>query len=273
MRGFSFTKHIVFFLGMVCAFPSMAQPTEQITRIELLSSVTGTGGGEKIPAALAVTLADGWYTYWRMPGDSGLAPALDWSGSANVRDVEIFWPVPSRFTVMDMHSFGYKDSVLFPLDIIPQMPGKPLALRLSATFVVCKDICIPETVTASLDIDSGNAVQSGHAQKIAAAREKLPSPKNTQTLGIETAVLSQNALVVTAYAQGGFADGADLILETEPPLLFSPPEIIPDEADESRAILKLSAPDGMKLAEKLFGKTARLTLTHKGRAVEREFIF
>jgi suppressor for copper-sensitivity B len=148
-----------------------------------------------------------------------------------------------------------------------------MSLHLTATFVVCKDICIPETITASLEIPAGESAPSIHAGKITAARRNLPSPENTKSLGIDTAVLSQNALVVSAYAKGGFPDGADLILETSPPLLFSPPEIIPHESDKDRAILKLTAPQGMNLAEKLFGKKAVVMIIKNGKAVERPFTF
>lgn len=273
MRKFSHTKHMIFFLGMICSFPARAQEPERITHIELLSAVTGAGRQEKISAALSIDLQDGWYTYWRMAGDNGLPPFFDWSQSENVRDVEISWPAPARFTLMDMHSFGYKDAALLPLDITPERTGEGIALRLTATLVVCKDICIPETITAALDIPAGESVSSPHAEKIANARAKLPARENTKNLGIDTAVLSQDALVVTAYAKGGFADGADLILETNPPLFFAAPEIIPDQTDKDRAILKLSAPDGMNLAEKLFGQKASLTLIHNDEALTRDFTF
>ena len=45
------------------------------------------GGGL---AGFEIALAPGAITYWRDPGDSGLPPTLDFSGSENVASVEPF---------------------------------------------------------------------------------------------------------------------------------------------------------------------------------------
>ena len=48
-------------------------------------------------AGLEFKLADGWKTYWRSPGDSGVPPEFDWSASKNVKSVKVQWPTPRRF--------------------------------------------------------------------------------------------------------------------------------------------------------------------------------
>src|SRR5436309_13604570 len=40
-------------------------------------------------AGVEITLGEGWKTYWRMPGDAGVPPSFDWSGSTNVASVEV----------------------------------------------------------------------------------------------------------------------------------------------------------------------------------------
>ena len=61
----------------------------------------------------------GWKTYWRMPGDAGIPPQFDWSGSQNVKSVEVLWPAPQRFIDSGGETVGYKDRVVFPLRIVP----------------------------------------------------------------------------------------------------------------------------------------------------------
>ena len=45
-------------------------------------------------AALRIKLDEGWKTYWRAPGEAGIPPSIDWSGSVNLGDVGFHWPVP-----------------------------------------------------------------------------------------------------------------------------------------------------------------------------------
>src|SRR5690349_24665649 len=48
-------------------------------------------------AGVEIKLGRGWKTYWRYPGDSGVPPRFDFSGSSNVKAVNVLWPTPHRF--------------------------------------------------------------------------------------------------------------------------------------------------------------------------------
>src|SRR5438105_13589820 len=47
--------------------------------------------------ALQVKLPPGWMTYWRNPGEAGLAPKIDSAGSKNIREIKISYPAPKLF--------------------------------------------------------------------------------------------------------------------------------------------------------------------------------
>ena len=64
------------------------------SRVRLLD---GGGDGAQLMAALEIELHNGFKTYWRTPGDSGVPPTFDWAASTNVAAVEPLWPVPKRF--------------------------------------------------------------------------------------------------------------------------------------------------------------------------------
>ena len=49
----------------------------------------GPGSGRP---GIEIRLDPHFKTYWRTPGDIGLPPSFDWSGSENVRSVEVRWP-------------------------------------------------------------------------------------------------------------------------------------------------------------------------------------
>ncbi|MEM9853339.1 MAG: protein-disulfide reductase DsbD domain-containing protein [Pseudomonadota bacterium] len=98
-------------------------------------------------AALKLTLAHGWKTYWRAPGDAGIPPDFDWSASENVAEVVPHWPVPDIFTQNGMRSIGYDDEVVIPLHVLREDPAKPIHLRAEVSLGICEEICIPAFVS------------------------------------------------------------------------------------------------------------------------------
>ena len=95
-------------------------------------------------AAVVVRLAPGWKTYWRVPGEGGLPPRFDFSGSENAKEVRVLWPAPKRYSSpLTGETIGYKDEVVFPLLVTPADPKKPVTLRLKMDYGVCGDMCIP----------------------------------------------------------------------------------------------------------------------------------
>jgi DsbC/DsbD-like thiol-disulfide interchange protein len=116
------------------------------------SAADGTG----LRAGIELRLTPGWYTYWRYPGDAGVPPRFDWSGSKNLASVEVRWPAPERIPVeAGMESIGYKRDVIFPLIVRATDPSRPIALRLKLDFGVCQKICIPADAIVALEIPSG----------------------------------------------------------------------------------------------------------------------
>lgn len=104
-----------------------------------------TGTGTHM-AALHLQLAPQWKTYWRAPGDAGIPPHFDWSGSENVASVRFFWPAPDVFHTNGMLSVGYHDELVLPFEVIAKDPGKPVRLKASVDLGVCKDICVPASL-------------------------------------------------------------------------------------------------------------------------------
>jgi len=130
-----------------------------------------TGDGGRM-AGLTIRLDDGWKTYWRVPGDAGIPPEFDWSGSENVASVEVLWPRPVAFDLFGMTTLGYKHEVTLPLKATPVDPSRPMALRLSLAYGVCADICMPEMAEVALPL--AGAPNRGLAP-IEAALARLPA--------------------------------------------------------------------------------------------------
>ncbi len=124
-------------------------------------------------AGLGLTLAKGWKTYWRSPGEAGVPPVFDWSASRNLREAEILWPRPELFETFGMRAIGYAGEVVLPVRLVPEDPTRPMEVRLTANLGVCKELCVLETVELAETIAPG-AAPSG-AGEIARALAAVPA--------------------------------------------------------------------------------------------------
>jgi DsbC/DsbD-like thiol-disulfide interchange protein len=123
-------------------------------------------------AGVEIEMTPGFKTYWRSPGDAGgVPPEFDWSGSDNLASARVLYPAPHRLIDKAGANIGYKDRVIFPVEITPTDPAKPVTLRLRVTYGVCKNICIP----AEAELELGLSGQSESSAELAAARGDVPN--------------------------------------------------------------------------------------------------
>ncbi|WP_232784109.1 protein-disulfide reductase DsbD [Moritella sp. Urea-trap-13] len=109
-----------------------------------------------VPAVLEVKLADDWKTYWRSPGDGGIAPSIDWQDSSNLVNSDWQWPVPKHFTLLGLDTYGYKDSVSFPIQLQLEDINKPLILAGKLTLSSCTTICVLTDYNIDMLVDAQN---------------------------------------------------------------------------------------------------------------------
>ncbi len=263
---------IMFALGVNPAFAVTSDWTEsERLKFRIVASAADEAGA--VRGAFEINLAGGWHTYWRTPGDSGLAPELDFEDSENVETIGIEWPLPQRFEHYGLYTFGYEGRFFLPFSVRKANPAKDLTLNVDAKIMVCKVICVPESVQAELEIPARFRQDPELESRLRDVREKIPVQDDTPGLRIENAVVSKDMLVVTVFAQHGM-DDTDLFVEAEGLTISAPPEIALFSGDVRRAHLKIPAPpDVENFADALTGKKTVLTLSNRGRAVEKEIVF
>ncbi len=148
----------------------------------LLSEVDGVGPGQQFWVALELTIRDGWHTYWRNPGDSGQPTQLAWSLPKGFAAGDIVWSAPHRFDLPPLVNYGYSKHVLHLVRIAAPAriePGSTVALSAKASWLVCSDICIPQSANLTLTLPTlarPGAIDPGTEPLFAAAREQLPRP-------------------------------------------------------------------------------------------------
>jgi len=140
-------------LCLALATPAIAQDPGAMARVEILPGWRTDRGTHM--AAIRITLAPGWKTYWRAPGDAGIPAQFDWAGSDNLGGVALHWPVPSVFHQNGLTSVGYHDQVIIPIELTPRRAGAAIALSAQIDMGVCEDICVPVSVRVAADLPAG----------------------------------------------------------------------------------------------------------------------
>ena len=107
-------------------------------RLHIARDVSGD-----IVAGLEVRLDDGWKTYWRSAGSTGLPPRIKTEGSQNVGEARVVFPAPERFVAFGIEALGYEHGVTLPLRINLADPARGARLDVQADFLVCGKVCIP----------------------------------------------------------------------------------------------------------------------------------
>lgn len=237
--------------------------------VRLISAVTGVGDLSAVPVGLQVALEPGWKTYWRSPGDAGIPVTIDWAGSENLADAEMAWPVPHRFSLFGLDTFGYEREVVFPITVRPADPGRPVKLRAQVDYLVCEQICIPYQAALALDLPAGPAAPTAHVQLIDRFAGQVPGDGGAHGLRLERVGIDEAGggpvLEAVAVSRLPFA-APDLIVEGPSDYVFAAPEVRLSEGG-SRATLRVpvSVTEG---APPLAGTRLTLTLVDGVRGLE-----
>lgn len=161
------------------ATPAAAQgavvTTPQV-RAELVAHAPeGIAAGKPLELALRIEHQPHWHTYWKNPGDSGLPTTLNWTLPDGVQAGDVQWPTPKKLPLGPLVNFGFEDVLLLPVKV--QLPAgfsaPTLDVKLAAEWLVCKDVCIPESGEFALSLATGTP-QVAHAEDFAKLRDTLP---------------------------------------------------------------------------------------------------
>ncbi len=154
--------------------------------VRLLTSHEAVSPGASILAGLQIEHDSQWHTYWRNPGDSGLATSLSWSiepagaGALSLQG-ETLWPSPRRIPVGPLANYGYEGTVVLGQRLVlpGDLPvGQTIRLRLEARWLVCKDVCIPGEAVLERSLKVGNEMSAPGPDELALnqMQASLPLP-------------------------------------------------------------------------------------------------
>lgn len=173
---------LVLLLLCLPAFAQTTVTTEHVKAQLLAHAPEGVAAGKDVRLALSLEHQPHWHTYWRNPGDSGIATTLDWTLPAGVKAGEIEWPTPSRLPLGPLLNYGYEGRVLLPvtLTVPADFKAETLDVKLRADWLVCKENCIPESGEFSLKLPATTPTATD-AALFASARAQVPPDAPVQS--------------------------------------------------------------------------------------------
>lgn len=174
-----------------------------------------------IMAGLELTLAPGWKTYWRAPGDAGVPPSFDWTASGNLSGVAIDWPTPHVFDQGGMRTIGYKNQVVLPIAIAPRKDGKPVRLNGTIDIGICKDVCVPVRIEIE-ELLQGDSTQPDPT--IAAALAERPfsaREAGLKSIACEVAPARDGLTLKAAFILPSTGGQEMAVVETGDPMVWA----------------------------------------------------
>ena len=172
--------------------------TPQVKATLMAFAPKGIQAGQTLWLGLQLVHQAQWHTYWRNPGDSGLATALQWQLPQGITAAELIWPVPKKIPIGNLANFGYEGTTLL---VAPFQIGKnfkpsgtetTVNVQLHANWLVCKQECIPQEGDFQLTLPLNAAIVMASAEfekTIQQQPQKLP--------GDHTALISEDGRNLT----------------------------------------------------------------------------
>jgi thiol:disulfide interchange protein len=172
--------------------------------VTLLSSTDAPAPGKPFRLGLHFRLAAGWHIYWQNPGDAGAPPELSLDLPKDAKAGPIEWPAPAPQQEGPVTTYGYTGAVLLPFEVTSA--SGDIAATARVNWLICSDICVPESGTFNLSLNRGDGAPSAQAPLFAAAEAALPRPSPfTATIAPDgTLALRGNGLDAGAVRQARF---------------------------------------------------------------------
>lgn len=219
-------------------------------------------------AGIRLDLETGWHTYWRAPGDAGIPPIFDMEGSSNFKMAQVIWPRPEVYEQNGLRSIVYHDHVILPLQVMPKSKGKDITLTAKIDIGVCKDICIPQTLSISAVLPASSKKRD--ARIVAALADRAYSGKEAgaQNVRCQISPAADGVTLKTTLTLPRVGRREAMVIEAANPLLWVA------EPDMTRTGNTISATTNLQHVEgapfMLNRSGIRITVLGEKRAVEIE---
>jgi thiol:disulfide interchange protein len=179
------------------------------THVQLLLSADTAKPGDTIWAGVDMKMDAGWHTYWKNPGDSGIATTIKWDLPPGVTAGEIQWPLAEKLPPAEVTTYGYENEVmlLVPLKLATNLPPGPLVLKADVAWLECMEQCVPGSANVEATLTIGSETKtSTDAAMIESWEKKVPRT-------------SDGPVLEAFWEKPANGDLRPLIIRTQPPII------------------------------------------------------
>lgn len=185
--------------SLFAVLPPLTQANQVTARV--ITPVESVVPGETLWFGLSLEIADGWNTYWKNAGSTGLPPTLELSDGQIEIQPELLFPAAKTKPFGEdtsLLTYGYMEEVLHPFQVtVPESVSGQWSLMGEARWLVCREICIPESQVVSLSLpvvgSEREMRRTPWVQKIDAARAAVPTdfPATVNFAGAQSVWISE----------------------------------------------------------------------------------
>ncbi|MGM0568399.1 MAG: cytochrome c biogenesis protein CcdA [Elusimicrobiota bacterium] len=132
------------------------QEKKEPSTAKLISDVQWIQPGEPFYIGMLFEIEQDWHLYWINPGDSGMAPQIEWDIPEGFSTGDTRWPHPQRFQEEPFFTFGHEEYLLLSRKITPPAdlkPGSKVRFAAEANWLACMDICISQQGESKLTME------------------------------------------------------------------------------------------------------------------------
>jgi suppressor for copper-sensitivity B len=197
------------------------------TSVRLISAGRRVGDEDTLNLGLEFKLERGWFIYWKNPTGFSYHPVIDPSGSRNISDFELQWPMPSRITVFGQTTLGYEKEVVLP--VVARVIDKNTDSYISTEvkYLACSEICVPSEARFEMIVPAVQLQTSRFESDIARFARSIPqkpSDWGVSFVSVEAGQGKKPLLRVIATSSIPFAS-PDLFVGGPDTFQFSKPRV------------------------------------------------
>ena len=209
---------------------------------------------ESFHVGVRLQMQDGWHTYWENPGDSGSPFEANWTTDEGVIIENVQWPTPITIPYPPLMTYGYEGDIVFPFQVFRSQETELKTISVDFNFLICADICIPESASLSLDLSSASPSEILNTQI-----NNLP----TKTINTNSSIEDDN-LVISFQSTESFSNA--YLFPRESGNFFYPENQLLEQIDDTN--YKISIP---LLDSNLSAFSGILSLDGNGFQIKEQF--
>lgn len=124
------------------------------TQAMLTADAKSVQPGSHFTLGVRLMMEKGWHTYWKNPGDAGLATEIAWTLPAGVTVGPVQWPLPEKYVETgDIVTYGYAGETMLLTDCAASTslrPGTTLTITADIHWLECAETCVPGNASVKI---------------------------------------------------------------------------------------------------------------------------